>query len=185
MALGLSNCEIIAWVSSRTLHIPWDSAGCLCPVGDLFNYAAPDDEAIDNFNLRLMDGGYEEDTASYCFYARKKYEQGEQVLLGYGTYTNLELLEHYGFFYKTLLRCISHCKDRISDETSLCMWKNADKSMKRIDVYYNPQYQRGRCFDSIFNMFGTTCISHGRQFVIMHISLCLFWVPLVAAGVYS
>ncbi|OAY65229.1 Protein SET DOMAIN GROUP 40 [Ananas comosus] len=86
-----------ATVSSRTLHIPWDSAGCLCPVGDLFNYAAPDDEAIDNFNLRLTDGGYEEDTASYCFYARKKYEQGEQVLLGYGTYTNLELLEHYGF----------------------------------------------------------------------------------------
>lgn len=28
-------------VSSRTLHIPWDSAGCFCPVGDLFNYAAP------------------------------------------------------------------------------------------------------------------------------------------------
>ncbi|RRT32784.1 hypothetical protein B296_00052201 [Ensete ventricosum] len=31
-------------ISSRTLHIPWDSAGCLCPVGDLFNYAAPDED---------------------------------------------------------------------------------------------------------------------------------------------
>ncbi|XP_072984290.1 protein SET DOMAIN GROUP 40 isoform X1 [Typha latifolia] len=126
-----------ATVSSRTLHIPWDNAGCLCPVGDLFNYAAPhvmyedinesslvelelieesynsntsyfedckhatkklDAEETDNSSQRLTDGGYDEDTASYCFYARKGYRKGEQVLLGYGTYTNLDLLEHYGFF---------------------------------------------------------------------------------------
>ncbi|MED6204214.1 hypothetical protein PIB30_006970 [Stylosanthes scabra] len=36
-----------ATVSSRTLHIPWDSAGCLCPVGDLFNYDAPGKEPSD------------------------------------------------------------------------------------------------------------------------------------------
>ncbi|XP_062188109.1 protein SET DOMAIN GROUP 40-like [Phragmites australis] len=103
-----------ATVSSRTLHIPWDDAGCLCPVGDLFNYAAPDDDTsleeedaaevmncqqknkMSDSSKRLTDGGYE-DANGYCFYARKKYRKGEQVLLGYGTYTNLELLEHYGF----------------------------------------------------------------------------------------
>lgn len=116
-----------ATVSSRTMHISWDEAGCLCPVGDLFNYAAPGEgeESIgiedvegwmpapclpkgdtsdvldsEKFNAhlhRLTDGGFEEDINSYCFYARNSYKRGEQVLLGYGTYTNLELLEHYGF----------------------------------------------------------------------------------------
>lgn len=33
-------------VSSRTMHIPWDDAGCLCPVGDFFNYAAPGEETL-------------------------------------------------------------------------------------------------------------------------------------------
>ncbi|XP_066399985.1 protein SET DOMAIN GROUP 40-like isoform X2 [Miscanthus floridulus] len=101
-------------VSSRTLHIAWDEAGCLCAVGDLFNYAVPDDDTLleeedtaeltncqqknelNNSSERLTDGGYE-DSNAYCLYARKKYKKGEQVLLGYGTYTNLELLEHYGF----------------------------------------------------------------------------------------
>ena len=90
--------------------MPWDNAGCLCPVGDLFNYAAPDAESSpdasedmaehSNTNSivtqkhitensdteqpecqsqRLTDGGYEEDTTSYCFYARKRYKEGEQV----------------------------------------------------------------------------------------------------------
>lgn len=117
-------------VSSRTMHIPWDDAGCLCPVGDFYNYAAPgeepcgwedlkgsrnesslqdssfwnkdatsnsDAEQDDVLSQRLTDGGYKEDLAAYCFYARKNYKKGEQVLLSYGTYTNLELLEHYGF----------------------------------------------------------------------------------------
>ncbi|MBA0804620.1 hypothetical protein Gohar_004193 [Gossypium harknessii] len=133
-------------ISSRTLHIPWDEAGCLCPVGDLFNYAAPTEdpdsfENVENWqnehakddldihhSQRLADGGYEEDVAAYCFYAKKNYNVGEQVpslafnpiealsllsssvvvtsaygacnsavLLSYGTYTNLELLEYYGF----------------------------------------------------------------------------------------
>ncbi|TYJ03840.1 hypothetical protein E1A91_A12G055200v1 [Gossypium mustelinum] len=102
-------------ISSRTLHIPWDEAGCLCPVGDLFNYAAPTEdpdsfENVENWqnehakddldihhSQRLTDGGCEEDVAAYCFYAKKNYNVGEQVLLSYGTYTNLELLEYYGF----------------------------------------------------------------------------------------
>lgn len=30
------------------MHITWDEAGCLCPVADLFNYAAPGEE-LSNF----------------------------------------------------------------------------------------------------------------------------------------
>ncbi|WCJ25122.1 SET domain group 40 [Euphorbia peplus] len=119
-----------ATISSRTLHVPWDEAGCLCPVGDLFNYAVPGEESssfatveswtntsvlqdgslssgnsrsnvsvegYDAHMQRLTDGGFDEDIAAYCFYARKNYKKGEQVLLSYGTYTNLELLEFYGF----------------------------------------------------------------------------------------
>ncbi|KAM1413444.1 hypothetical protein ACFXTO_026039 [Malus domestica] len=110
-----------ATISSRTLHIPWDAAGCLCPVGDLFNYSAPGEEpsacesmehaTLDLVNddssgtldvdvsdsRRLTDGGFEKDIDAYCFYAKKSYKKGEQALLSYGTYTNLELLEHYGF----------------------------------------------------------------------------------------
>ncbi|GMH11287.1 hypothetical protein Nepgr_013128 [Nepenthes gracilis] len=120
-----------ATISSRTLHIPWDDAGCLCPMGDFFNYTAPGEDlygfddlescgnassfqvsSLENQDVkedfildeecyegegRLTDGGYEEILAAYCFYARKNYRKGEQVLLSYGTYTNLELLEHYGF----------------------------------------------------------------------------------------
>lgn len=88
-------------ITSRTLHIPWDEAGCLCPVGDLFNYAAPDEEIyseddtslkcngtieqpdaelLESYSQRLTDGGYEDDTASYCFYARENYEKGKQVI---------------------------------------------------------------------------------------------------------
>ncbi|CAD5331934.1 unnamed protein product [Arabidopsis thaliana] len=104
-----------ATISSRTLHVPWDSAGCLCPVGDLFNYDAPGDYSntpegpesannveeaglvVETHSERLTDGGFEEDVNAYCLYARRNYHLGEQVLLCYGTYTNLELLEHYGF----------------------------------------------------------------------------------------
>ncbi|KAK7385653.1 hypothetical protein VNO78_31416 [Psophocarpus tetragonolobus] len=119
-----------ATISSRTLHIPWDEAGCLCPVGDLFNYDAPGEEPsgiedsehllsntsnpdtillsgdknimvdadlLDSHSQRLTDGGFEEEINAYCFYARAYYKKGDQVLLCYGTYTNLELLEHYGF----------------------------------------------------------------------------------------
>jgi len=65
-------------------------------VGDLFNYAVPDDDTLleeedtaeltncqqknelNNSSERLTDGGYE-DSNAYCLYARKKYKKGEQV----------------------------------------------------------------------------------------------------------
>ena len=65
-------------------------------MGDLFNYAAPDDDTLleeedtaeltncqqknelNNSSERLTDGGYENSNA-YCLYARKNYKKGEQV----------------------------------------------------------------------------------------------------------
>ncbi|KAG6403332.1 hypothetical protein SASPL_135549 [Salvia splendens] len=139
-------------ISSRTMHISWDTAGGLCPVGDFFNYAPPEenphqlDESeatdIDSFLTsvdkgekddsstedlvvanpdKLTDAGYHEGLASYCFYAKRNYERGDQVLLSYGTYTNLELLEHYGF----ILQDNPNDKAFISLESemySLCSW---------------------------------------------------------------
>jgi hypothetical protein len=98
------------------LHIPWDEAGCLCPIGDLFNYDAPgeelscienvtsfsngdnsivvDEEQIDFHSQRLTDGGFEEDSNAYCFYARTNYKKGDQV-----EYT---VLENFKFFNITI-----------------------------------------------------------------------------------
>lgn len=96
-------------ISSRTLHVPWDSAGCLCPVGDLFNYDAPGDDlntsegpetaprafsttnqeclnsaeeaghVAETQSERLTDGGFDGDANAYCLYARRNYQLGEQV----------------------------------------------------------------------------------------------------------
>ncbi|KAL0430984.1 UNVERIFIED_CONTAM: protein SET DOMAIN GROUP 40, partial [Sesamum radiatum] len=76
-----------ATISSRTMHIPWDTAGCLCPVGDFFNYAPPEegertgnsiDELLDASTDRLTDAGFDEGVASYCFYAKRNYGKGDQ-----------------------------------------------------------------------------------------------------------
>lgn len=87
------------------MHIYWDTAGCLCPVGDFFNYAPPEEdccqlrepeaadinegektdisaeELVDAKTDRFTDAGYDEGLASYCFYAKRNYERGEQVLI--------------------------------------------------------------------------------------------------------
>ncbi|EFJ52354.1 hypothetical protein VOLCADRAFT_86703 [Volvox carteri f. nagariensis] len=43
------------------------------------------------------DGMWDEATQQYCIVVRRPYREGEQVMLCYGRYTNLELLEYYGF----------------------------------------------------------------------------------------
>ncbi|CAN0880486.1 Protein SET DOMAIN GROUP 40 [Linum grandiflorum] len=108
---------VSATISSRTMHVSWDEAGTLCPVGDFFNYAAPGEESfiqdnsvpneivsdqlttekINSLCDASVDAGFSSRLSAYCFYARRDYTKGEQVLLAYGTYTNLDLLEHYGF----------------------------------------------------------------------------------------
>ncbi|XP_022143355.1 protein SET DOMAIN GROUP 40 isoform X2 [Momordica charantia] len=94
-----------ATISSRALYVPWDEAGCLCPVGDLFNYAAPEGESLDirdvssfsqhassggdmttdelheeqgDTQRALTDGGFDEKVSAYCFYARESYKKGQQ-----------------------------------------------------------------------------------------------------------
>lgn len=90
------------------MHISWDAAGCLCPVGDFFNYAPPEEDPYHMNNPkasdaesacegdrtensteelygantdRLVDAGYDEDLACYCFYAKRNYERGDQVFI--------------------------------------------------------------------------------------------------------
>ena len=84
-------------IASRTLFVPWDEAGTLCPVGDFFNYACPgvcydsptgtletevkDEESYGlEIRDRLRDGGFEHERGEYCFYSRQDYEEGQQVL---------------------------------------------------------------------------------------------------------
>lgn len=43
------------------------------------------------------DGRFDGDSKAYKLHARRRYSAGDQVFLCYGTHTNLELLEHYGF----------------------------------------------------------------------------------------
>lgn len=144
-------------VSSRTVFVPFDVAGALCPVGDLFNYAPPEplfnpdmlgtslgstlfgleggssEGAIDNgremdevdattsTNSRpderddhgdkdndgtfkpAGDGVYLHESDTYCFHARRAYQENDQIMLCYGTHSNLSLLEHYGFLLPAAL----------------------------------------------------------------------------------
>ncbi|XP_027939035.1 protein SET DOMAIN GROUP 40 isoform X1 [Vigna unguiculata] len=152
-----------ATISSRTLHIPWDEAGCLCPVGDLFNYDAPgeesdiedlehllsnssihdtnllnggknimvDAEQLDSHSQRLTDGGFEEDVNAYCFYARAHYKKGDQVLLCYGTYTNLELLEHYGFLLQ------ENPNDKVFIPLEPTIYLSTSWSMESLYIHHN------------------------------------------------
>ncbi|KAL4551716.1 hypothetical protein Ndes2526B_g05984 [Nannochloris sp. 'desiccata'] len=107
---------------SRTMFLGSDSeAGCLTPFGDLFNYEPPEAPYTPHLELSLTqepleerdcdattaslttpsgsggDGCLNTETNEYCIYVRKDYSPGEEIFLCYGRYTNLELLEHYGF----------------------------------------------------------------------------------------
>lgn len=97
-------------LSSRTMFVPWDSAGALTPLGDLLNYRHPTPPftPLELLGAKCLasglpggqewgDGVYNKDTAEYHLFARSDYLPGEQVFMCYGAHTNLQLLEHYGF----------------------------------------------------------------------------------------
>eukprot|EP00803_Ostreobium_quekettii_P008543 evm.model.scf_2881.1 EVM.evm.TU.scf_2881.1 scf_2881:1985-3226(+) len=97
-------------LSSRTMFVPWDSAGALTPLGDLLNYRHPTPPftPLELLGARHLvsdlpggqewgDGVYDKDAAEYHLFARSDYQPGEQVFMCYGAHTNLQLLEHYGF----------------------------------------------------------------------------------------
>lgn len=96
--LCLNLSEGCLQIASRTLFVPWDEAGTLCPVGDFFNYACPgvsydspncdtkssvkDEESYGlEIRDRLRDGGFEHEKGEYCFYARQDYQEGQQVIV--------------------------------------------------------------------------------------------------------
>jgi hypothetical protein len=99
-------------LTSRTMFLPTDSAGCLTPFGDLFNYCPPpppftprdvfssaatqEREVLEDGSISVGGDGHL-DIGHYLIIARQNYETGQQVLLCYGAHTNLELLTYYGF----------------------------------------------------------------------------------------
>lgn len=97
-------------LSSRTMYLPSDAAGCLTPFGDLHNYGPPPPFELPQRFGRMFNTSHSQyqekicgdgmfDTANdvYKIIARKEYCPGEQVLLCYGQHTNLDLLLYYGF----------------------------------------------------------------------------------------
>ena len=111
-----------ATVSSRTVFVPFDPAGALAPsatssttphhprhtprrslgrrsrVGTREETArVPDGGDDDASREPAGDGAWDEASGEYRFHARRAYRAGDQIMLCYGRYTNLELLEHYGF----------------------------------------------------------------------------------------
>lgn len=53
-------------------------------------------EQLDAHSQRFTDGGFNEDVAAYCFYARKNYKKGEQVL---------QICFELVYIYKLLFYC--------------------------------------------------------------------------------
>ena len=98
----------LSTLSSRTMYLDDESAGCLTPFGDLFNYMPPPPPYTPQLELEEEDahplqpqvewgdGCVDPGTKDYCLYARRDYKKGEEIFLCYGRYTNLELFEHYG-----------------------------------------------------------------------------------------
>lgn len=105
-----------ATLDSRTMFIEDDSAGVLTPIGDLFNYAPPPSpylrtpEEFLGFNVDTKGnhskpsqenkagyGTYDAQSKQYHIITCSEYKKGDQIFLCYGKYTNLELLQFYGF----------------------------------------------------------------------------------------
>jgi hypothetical protein len=110
-AFGLGHyCWAIGVIQSRTMFLPGDDIGCLTPYGDLHNHECPRPPPItpDVFREREVNEDHEDPTVSgegffdekqkrYILVTRQRVPAGSQVYLTYGRYTNLELLDMYGF----------------------------------------------------------------------------------------
>ncbi|KAG5081187.1 hypothetical protein JHK86_005252 [Glycine max] len=85
---------------------------------------------------RLTDGWFEEDVNAYCFYSRAHYKKGDQVLLCYGIYTNLELVEHYGFLLQ------ENPNDKVFIPLEPAVYSSTSWSKESLYVHHNgkPSY---------------------------------------------
>ena len=106
-----------ATVRSRTVSVPWSSAGALAPIGDMFNYAPvggflggdDDGNGDGNFCNEKEDGcvpvgtgawNANENAFEFQGTLPKKFSpttRSFELFMNYGAYTNLELLSLYGF----------------------------------------------------------------------------------------
>lgn len=105
-----------ATVRSRTVSVPWSSAGALAPIGDMFNYApvggflGGDDDGNGNFCngdekedgcVPVGTGAWNANENAFEFRGTlpKKFSPSRsfELFMNYGAYTNLELLSLYGF----------------------------------------------------------------------------------------
>ena len=106
-----------ATVRSRTVSVPWSSAGALAPIGDMFNYApvggflGGDDDGNGNFCngdekedgcVPVGTGAWNANENAFEFRGTlpKKFSpttRSFELFMNYGAYTNLELLSLYGF----------------------------------------------------------------------------------------
>ena len=106
-----------ATVRSRTVSVPWSSAGALAPIGDMFNYApvggflGGDDDGNGNFCngdekedgcVPVGTGAWNANENAFEFQGTlpKKFSpttRSFELFMNYGAYTNLELLSLYGF----------------------------------------------------------------------------------------
>jgi hypothetical protein len=64
--------EVDSWMSAPPFQVSSLSNGDCAQTSSM--------EQFDTHDQRLTDGGYQEDVAAYCFYARQNYTKGEQVL---------------------------------------------------------------------------------------------------------
>lgn len=140
-------------LTSRTMYLPDDAAGCLTPYGDLFNYCpppppfTPEDVFTEDLATVRGDGGdqpcgsisggdgtFDHATGRYLITARQDYRKGEQVFLCYGAHLNIELLSHYGF----LIDDNSHEKVFIEIPSHLRQSGTPDQThVKQVFLHYN------------------------------------------------
>lgn len=141
-----------ATLDSRTMFIPNDRAGVLTPIGDLFNYAPPPPpylrkpEEVLNIvigaeeNDRGADqekdagyGTYNTHNNQYQIITCAEYTKHEQIFLCYGRYTNLELLQSYGF----MMEDNKHDQHLFSDGDLHDCFKREDVPSKNLAVLAN------------------------------------------------
>lgn len=101
--------EVDSWTSAPSFQ-----------VSSLLNGDCTQSSSIEQFDAhdhqRLTDGGYQEDVAAYCFYARQKYTKGEQVLQTFKDIIQHKICASYSSYLLI---------DILNGFMNCCIWFNA------------------------------------------------------------